>query len=70
MPKRPCRLIWVGPELCESERPSWQLVSEQSRSERMSPKLLKRTERFCSPQDQIQWGILFLNRHLSAAVFF
>src|SRR5580700_12039766 len=30
----------------------------------MSPKPLKRTERFCSPQDQIQWGILFLCRHL------
>jgi hypothetical protein len=30
----------------------------------MSSKPLNRTERFCSPQDQIQWGILFLSRHL------
>src|SRR5277367_562423 len=30
----------------------------------MSPENLKQTKRFCSPQDQIQWGILFLSRHL------
>lgn len=30
----------------------------------MSPEDLRQTERFCSPQDQIQWGILSLSRHL------
>jgi hypothetical protein len=30
----------------------------------MSPEDLKQTKPFCSPQDQIQWGILFLSRHL------
>jgi len=25
---------------------------------------LNETQRFCSPQDQIQWGILVLSRHL------
>ena len=30
----------------------------------MSPEHLNRTKPFCSPQDQIQWGILFLSRHL------
>jgi hypothetical protein len=30
----------------------------------MSPEHLKQTKRFCSPQDQIQWGILFLTRQL------
>jgi hypothetical protein len=25
---------------------------------------LKESKPFCSPQDQIQWGILFLSRHL------
>ena len=29
----------------------------------MSPDL-KENKPFCSPQDQIQWGILFLSRHL------
>ena len=29
----------------------------------MSPDL-KESKPFCSPQDQIQWGILFLSRHL------
>jgi hypothetical protein len=29
----------------------------------MSPDLNK-SKPFCSPQDQIQWGILFLSRHL------
>jgi hypothetical protein len=29
----------------------------------MSPEHLNRTKPFCSPQDQIQWGILFLSRH-------
>ena len=29
----------------------------------MSPNL-KESKPFCSPQDQIQWGILFLSRHL------
>ena len=29
----------------------------------MSPDL-NESKRFCSPQDQIQWGILFLSRHL------
>jgi hypothetical protein len=30
----------------------------------MSPEDLNQIKRFCSPQDQIQWGILFLSRHL------
>ena len=30
----------------------------------MSPDDLSETQRFCSPQDQIQWGILVLSRHL------
>jgi hypothetical protein len=30
----------------------------------MSPEDLRQTERFCSRQDQIQWGILSLSRHL------
>jgi hypothetical protein len=30
----------------------------------MSPEDLKETQRFCSLQDQIQWGILILSRHL------
>jgi hypothetical protein len=30
----------------------------------MSLEDLKQTKRFFSPQDQIQWGILFLGRHL------
>jgi hypothetical protein len=30
----------------------------------MLPEDLKQTKRFFSPQDQIQWGILFLGRHL------
>jgi hypothetical protein len=30
----------------------------------MSLQDLNQTKRFCSPQDQIQWGILFLSRHL------
>jgi hypothetical protein len=30
----------------------------------MSLKRSNQPERFCSPQDQIQWGILFLSRHL------
>jgi hypothetical protein len=30
----------------------------------MSPADLTQTEPFCSPQDQIQWGILSLSRHL------
>jgi hypothetical protein len=30
----------------------------------MSPEDLTQIKRFCSPQDQIQWGILFLSRHL------
>jgi hypothetical protein len=30
----------------------------------MSPEDLNQIKRFCSPQDQIQWGILFLRRHL------
>jgi hypothetical protein len=29
-----------------------------------SPEDLNQIKRFCSPQDQIQWGILFLSRHL------
>jgi len=29
-----------------------------------SPERLNQTKPFCSPQDQIQWGILFLSRHL------
>ena len=29
----------------------------------MSPNL-KESKPFCSPRDQIQWGILFLSRHL------
>ena len=31
----------------------------------MSSQHLNQTKPFCSPQDQIQWGILFLSRHLS-----
>jgi len=30
----------------------------------MSPDDLNQTKPFCSPQDQIQWGVLFLSRHL------
>jgi len=30
----------------------------------MSLEHLDQTKRFCSPQDQIQWGILFLRRQL------
>jgi hypothetical protein len=30
----------------------------------MSPEHLNQTEPFCSAQDQIQWGVLFLSRHL------
>lgn len=30
----------------------------------MSPEDLKQIKRFCSPQDQIQWGISFLSRQL------
>jgi hypothetical protein len=30
----------------------------------MSAEDLNQIKRFCSPQDQIQWGILFLSRHL------
>jgi hypothetical protein len=30
----------------------------------MSPEDLNQIKRFCSPQDQIQWGILFLSRNV------
>jgi hypothetical protein len=30
----------------------------------MSPEDLNQSKRFCSPQDQIQWGIVCLIRHL------
>ena len=29
-----------------------------------APEDLKQIKRFCSPQDQIQWGIVYLSRHL------
>src|SRR5271165_5306252 len=63
-PKRLCRAICAASELCERERLSPQYQQNDLDPNAMSPKPLNRTERFCSPQDQIQWGILFLSRHL------
>jgi len=54
-------------ELSERERPSCftnNLEPTDLESVMMPLKDLDPTKPFCSPQDQIQWGILFLNRQL------
>jgi hypothetical protein len=49
-----------------SDVPAASVCSASRRNEARSdaPEDLHQTKRFCSPQDQIQWGILFLSRHL------
>jgi hypothetical protein len=49
-----------------SDLPAASACSASRRNEARSdaPEDLKPINRFCSPQDQIQWGILFLSRYL------
>jgi hypothetical protein len=49
-----------------SDLPAASVCSASRRNEARSdaPEDLKQINQFCSPQDQIQWGILFLSRYL------
>ena len=49
-----------------SDLPAASVRSASRRNEARSdaPEDLKLIKRFCSPQDQIQWGIVYLSRHL------